>query len=638
MHKLLPYLFLLFSSLLPCLPAHALSLPDSLKKTKKDSTLVFWFNHNFEKSGNISLHPLDTVITGFQNYDPLFKKDHGYASLGNIGLASFDLTPYPFLNIHSGFDYGVHTFDPYLLKNDSVKYYRVLKTFSELEYVQGSKKEIFFHAKFSRNIYKTLNLGFEFRVMNSPGAYIRQRANHQNFVLTSQYFSKDYRYGVVANFLLNVIKNNENGGIKHDSLFEQNLEPNRELFEVNLNNAQNRIRENGFYMKHYFDLSRHPKNLKDTAYFSRKHFELGRITYAFEYNRQVFNYIDYEPKSGFYPDIFKDSTETYDSVTVNRIVNEISWSNPSFHADNTMRHLQLAAHFKQQYYEVREADRKNYFNQYIPSCEVSFIPYSTLNLTGYADYVFGDYNEGDHSVQASLSQILGGLKKNAGKLTVTAFYAFQKPGWFEEHYQGNNFRWDTAWRQQGILSLGGSYSYKNYFDAGFNLSRINHFVYFDSLAHPSQYGKEFAYLNIYLNEEINFWRFKLKSRLAYQTIQGANVIRVPAFLGTASLYFSQPLFKGAALFQPGLTFYYNTLYYGYSYMPAIHSFYLQDKRQIGNYLYMDVFINVKIQRARVFVMYSNFDSFFMGRKYYTTVGYPMQDASFRFGITWRFHD
>jgi hypothetical protein len=73
-------------------------------------------------------------------------------------------------------------------------------------------------------------------------------------------------------------------------------------------------------------------------------------------------------------------------------------------------------------------------------------------------------------------------------------------------------------------------------------------------------------------------------------------------------------------------------------MPATRSFYLQDKKQIGNYIYMDVFLNVKIQRARIFIMYSHFNASFMKQSYYMVPNYPQQDAAFKFGVDWRFFD
>ena len=116
------------------------------------------------------------------------------------------------------------------------------------------------------------------------------------------------------------------------------------------------------------------------------------------------------------------------------------------------------------------------------------------------------------------------------------------------------------------------------------------------------------------------------------------MIRVPAFAGILAVYFSQSLFKGVTTIQPGINLYYNTAYFSDAYMPATRMFHIQDQMKTGNYLYMDVFLNVKIQRVRLFVTYTHFNASFMGRTYYTVPHYPMQDAAFKFGINWRFHD
>ncbi len=608
---------------------------DSIKK-HRDSTEVSYFNSDFEKLGSLKLHPNDTAITGFENYNQLFKYNRFYATLGNIGQNSRSLTPFPFMR-ESGFDYGIHSFDRFLYQNDSVKYYKVYKTYTELTYVQGAKKEQNFHAIFSRNIYRSLNLGFDLRVMNSPGAYVRQRTNHINFVLTTQFFSKNKRYGVIANFTINRLRNYENGGIKYDSLFEKNLETNRQVIPVNLESAQNNIRETGFFMKHYFNLTRHPRNEKDTTLGNRKRIELGRLSYSFQYSRQIQNYIDKQPDSGFYPPPILDTVLTFDSLRVMNIINEVVWSNPSFNPKNKLRVLQLAAGIRQQYTEVLLHGIKNIFNQYIPHAEIDFNPFPSLRLLVRGDYVLGHYNEGDLSLRVKLSSILGSKDKNAGIISLTGTYIFQKPGWFYEHYRGNNYQWDTTWKKQGVISGGFNYLWK-FLEAGLNISRISNFVYLDSSGRPQQNQNEFGHMQVYLNTNLDLWKFTVKAQLAYQTVQGATILRLPAFIGNLALYYTQTLFKGAATLQPGLNFFYNTSYYADNYNPATRSFYLQDSREIGNYLYMDVFINLKIQRARFFFTYTHFNASFMGRTYYTTPAYPMQDGAFKFGVAWRFHD
>jgi len=617
-----------------------LSKKTKKQKAPKDSTVVSFFYNDFEKFGQLNTHAYDTALAGSQYYDPLLKKDRFNANLGNIGSIYRSLVPFSFLHA-SGWDYGIHTFDQYLFLNDSVRYYKIFKTFTEVSYYQGAKKENNLRAVFSRNLYRSLNLGFDFRVTNAPGAYLRQRTNDINFALTTQFFTKDKRYGFIANFIFNRLQNYENGGIVSDSLFEKNLEPDRQAIPVYLQSARNRMKETGFYTKHYFDLSRHARDEKDTTFRKSRHIDLGRLTYAFYFTRQVQNYLDGSPDTGYYKHTYLDSINTRDSITIDRITNEITWSNPSFKKDKTLRLLQIEAGIKQEYIHLSYRDsvyfHHRYFIQYIPKAAIYFHPFSSLLLEAHGDYVLGDYNGGDMSLRVNLISILGKQNKNAGIITLSGNYAYQQPGWYYNHYMGNNFIWDTSFHKQGLIAAGFDYKFR-FLNAGFNLSRITNYVYLDSTALPKQFKNQFGYIFVYFNTDADLWRFKIRAQLAYQTVQGTTVLRLPSFMGNLTVYYTQPLFKGAALLQPGLNFYYNTSYYADAYMPALRSYYLQDKKEIGNYVYMDVFINVKIQRARVFVIYTNWGSFFEGRNYYSTPKYPMQDAAFKFGVSWRFHD
>jgi hypothetical protein len=608
---------------------------DSISKNR-DSTKVTYFYSNFEKLGKLALIQNDTALDGFQNYDLLNKNDRFFATLGNIGQNYRSLLPFS-VSTKSGFDYGIHTFDEYLYKNDSIKYYKVFKTYTELSYVQGAKKEQNFRAVFSRNIYRSLNLGFNFHVASAPGAYTRQKTNHINFALTTQFFTKNKRYGVIANFTINRLRNYENGGLKSDSLFKNDIETNRLIIPVNLGYAETKIKETGFFMKHYFDITKHQQSIKDTTPDDSPNFDLGRLSYSFQYNRQIQIFTDTYADSTFFPPPILDSLTTYDSVSIKQVTNTLLWSNPSFKTGMQPRIFQIEAGIRQTYSVVDLHGTRNSFLQFIPTAGISLTPIESLKLTANGDYVFGDYNEGDFHLVAKLLSILGKQNRNGGIISITGALSSQQPGWFYSNYQGNYSKWDTTWRKTGIISAGFSYSYK-YFETGINVSRITNFIYLDSSCQPQQFTQQFGFLKIFFNTNLDLWRFKLNARLIYQSVQGTTVLRLPVFMGNVSLYFSQPLFHGAAVFQPGLNFFYNTSYYAENYNPAIRSFYLQDKTEIGNYLYMDVFINLKIQRARLFATYTHFNAGFMDRNYYMTPGYPMPDGAFKFGVSWRFHD
>ena len=88
--------------------------PDTAS-VSRDSTRVSYYTGNFESVGKLQLNPIDTGLAGFQNYDPIWKHDRFFATLGNIGQNYRSLVPFNDQGT-SGFDYGIHTFEQHLYR------------------------------------------------------------------------------------------------------------------------------------------------------------------------------------------------------------------------------------------------------------------------------------------------------------------------------------------------------------------------------------------------------------------------------------------------------------------------------------------------------------------------------------------
>jgi hypothetical protein len=612
------------------------SVTDSLS-VEQDSSNVYYFYSDFERAGNPRIFSSDTALENFQNYDPLYKNHRFFATLGNIGQNYRNLIPFNTIEKPLGLDYGIHSFDNYLLSSDSVRYYKIYRTFSELTYSQGAKKEQNFKVEFSRDIYRGLNLGFNFRVASAPGAYTRQKTNHINLIINGQFFTLNKRYGVIANFVFNRLKNYENGGLKSDSLFINNIEPNRIVIPVNLSAAENRVRESGFFMKHYFDLTRKSSPFSDSLSVEKNRADLGRLTYSFSFNRQIQNFLDIAADSAFFPPPLIDSVNTVDSITIRKFENIFTWSNPTHKRDLSPRIIQLEAGIRQSYSEISVHDVKNSFIQYIPFSTLTLTPLSSLQLTVHGEYTIGDYNEQDFLLNACLNSVLGKKNKNIGSVVIKATVRSEQPGWFYSNYKGNFYQWAHSWKKTNIIRTEFTYRLK-FLETGVSLNRITNYVYLDSTSKPAQLPDEFAYLQVFLKTRMELWKFRIHSHLIYHTIQKTNVLRLPAFMGNVSLYYYQPLFHGAAILEPGLNLFYNTSYYADNYNPSLRSFYLQNTKEVGNYITMDIFVGLKIQRARFFITYTHFNAGMMGYNYFSTPDYPLQDGAFKFGISWRFHD
>jgi len=600
-----------------------------------DSSKVYFFYNDFEKNGPDFLSFIDTLITGIQRYNPITRPNNYYSSLGNIGSASNSMVYAPF--IKSGFDYGLHSFDKFMFHNDSIHHYWVGKPYTELYYIMGPKKEQNLHIDHSQNVSSWFNVGLRFRYINSPGLYNNQQTDDKNFVFKMRFQTRNYRYMVLTNYIHNKLKMEENGGIVYDTVFEDNTETTRKNIATNLNTANNTIKENTYAIKQFFKLSnRHrfrlPVYNDSIDKPPQKKISLGNIALSTVYSRITHLYgQDLSDNNGFYMFTHDSINPTHDSTFISKLENEFSWTN----ADNAKQQL-LTFDFalKYIYAETTIDTIKQFYNQMIPKGEMAFTISDKLKLDFYADMVFGDTYVGNYNLSGKLS-----FYSKLGNLEYKITSALQDAGRYYAFYSSNNFSWDNDFRKQSYFINAFTYRYKK-LEAGFNLINIGSFVYFDTLGFPSQLeeGNGFSILNIHLRKLFILGNWSFDARIIYQKASRDEAIRVPEFIGDLSIYYTKDLFKQAAILQTGIDAIYNTSYYAYDYMPATRSFYIQNSKELGNYVYADIFLNLQIKRARLFVKYVNFGYLFKYYNYYTTPSYPMKDGGLRFGISWMFYD
>jgi len=609
---------------------------DTLQQ-KVDSSAVFYFYDNPDSAALSKLYYIDTILTGFQQYDPISKHGRFYAGLGNIGLAHHNMIYNPFIS--NEFDFGIHSFDRYLYKNKTVKYYKLFIPYTKLYFENGAKKEHFFRVTHSQNIARQFTIGLDFSFIHSPGYYERQKSDDKNLFITGQYYTKNKRYGIIANYIHNKLIVEENGGIQSDSAFENNIETDRQLLNVNLQNAQNKIKEAGLFFNQYFYLSKISKNnTTDTIPIKRK-LDLGRISHSFSWSRNQFLYEDKHPASLFYQkyDSIIDSTLTHDSTYVIKIKNQLTWSNLGFNDKLEDKIFYIYFSLNYQYIEIGGYAPTKCFNQLIPSGGFSVFILKSFRLNFNAGYTFGNYNNGGFKAHAQIDQFIGNKNKNLCLLKLKATYSNQIPSYFYQHYEANNFRWSSNLKKHKFIIAGVEYSYKT-LKLGANLYQLKNFVYFDTLAKPNQCEKSFNVISAFIYKDFKIGKFGIDNKFIYQNVSNSNILRLPELTANVTVHFTQSLFKNAATIQPGIEVYYFTDYYANAYMPALRSFYIQNEKKIGNCFYADVFLNFKIKRVLFFVKYQHFNAGFSGYNYYTVPHYPMQDAAFKFGISWRFYD
>lgn len=619
--------------LLLIIGSKAIAISQDSIVTVLDSSKIYYFNNHFDTQGPSFITTIDTLITSVEKYDPVTRPGNYYATLGNPGLANQSMVYKPYLK--SGFDYGIRSLDKYMFHNDSIKYYWVGRPYTKLFYIMGAKKEQHLHIDHSQNIASWFTFGLRFRYINSPGYYQNQESDDKNFVLKTRFQTRDYRYMVLGNYIHSKLQLEENGGIKYDSLFEQNIIDSREGMEVNLSTANNYIKENGFFVKQFFSIQKKHRFRRtiekdSTGKITSKRIYPGSISHSFHYLSNTHLYQqNQQDNNGFYRVTYDSVNPTYDSTHILKIENQVNWTN----ADNARDQL-LTFNFalKYNYIEWSVDSNKRIYNELIPSGSVAFTISNRLKVDFFADYVSGNSNGGDYNLIGQLF-----FFSKFGNLNYKVSSVLQEPGKFYNYYSSNNFLWDNDLRKQSFFINTIGYHYKK-LTASVNFINAGSLVYFDTLAHPAQVNGGTSIFNASLRKLFNAGNWSFDLRVIYQNASSSEAVRFPELIGDVSIYYTKDLFKEAAILQTGIDAFYNTNYYANAYMPATKSFYIQNSKEIGDYIYTNAFLNLQVKRARLFLKYYNLGFLLKDFSYYTVPSYPMKDGGFRFGVSWMFYD
>lgn len=606
-------------------------------KVEEDTTSVYYFLGSLDSLKAGRLHYVDTTITTFHQYDPLERDNGMYNTLSNVGLASQDRVFSP--PVHVGYLMKSEVFAPYMLYNNQVRYYKLMRPYTGLRYVMGPKKEQTLGVVFTRKMSELFTFGADLYLVNSPGSYQNSKSDDKYVYFTVRYHTKNNRFGILANYLHNKVKTGENGGIVSDSLFSQNLENDRQAIPVYLNTANNRVKTSGFYVEQFFNLMK-PGMRKDST---PRTLAGGSVFYSFLYQRNQLVYTDdMRTDSVFYrnfPAVF-DTLSTYDSAYQQLVRNRFMWSSLAYNADKLSQVFR--AYFGVSYDHILQTlpyDSARYFNnQLVPFGGIFLKLFQRSFLHASAEMVLGGYNRGDIKIEGSLLQYLGSVQKNVGQLYFKVVFENKTPAWYFTHYSSNRFIWDLSLQKERIFSFQGEYRI-HALAAGMIFRSLGNYTFFNDSVRPQQAGVPGSVTQVYVRGTIPLHNFGVNLRAVYQATSMGSVLHLPQFTGKANLYFKRWVFKGAAHLQTGFQLSYFTRYYADAYMPELRAFYLQNKIKIGDYLYLDAYATMKIKSFRFFLQGKNLLGFLDHQKhYYNAPGYPGRDGGFYLGIAWKLYN
>jgi hypothetical protein len=611
-----------------------------------DTAAIFYTQLNERWPGEKIIRLNDTILTGFNYYLPTESATSLYALTGNAGHAYrsmvFSMPEY------SGFKFTPFDFTEYKFTNRNVKYYQTTTPYTNVFYSTGPAKEQVFGFTHSQNITGGLTLGLDLDIVNSIGLYQRQKADDMSFAGTAQFVNRNENYVVLGNYRNNTIRWRENGGVRRISLFTNNTETDRKRIPINIRNADNYTRESGFQARQFYYFGKVRKNpvtdslRSDTIGPKKLHryYNPERsnfIRHTITYSRSAHRYTDNDPFSGFYREVLIDSTQTFDSLYYHELSNDISIEAGVGRARGSSKAILLRAGIEHISGIYKNDTIKRNFNRITPYAYLSANAFGLAKAEGMVWVTTGKPFNGDKGVSGLLTLPGYDNSENWGNLKASASLMLEQPFYLYQHHYSNHFIWDNAFGQQTTLSFKASYEHR-FFKAGFNVYNLTDYVYLDTVSRPVKEQGSVAVTQIWAFTDLKWRHFESQIYGIVQNSSKQGVINLPQFAGRASLYYSRALFKRALYLQSGFAVLFNTPFYEDAYMPALRAFHVQNTIETGGYPYVDVFVNFRVKRARMFLMMKNLNQGMMEADYIMIPGYPMPDRGLRFGVSWSFYD
>lgn len=213
-----------------------------------------------------------------------------------------------------------------------------------------------------------------------------------------------------------------------------------------------------------------------------------------------------------------------------------------------------------------------------------------------------------------------------------AFHNEQAP-FMTKKYLSNHFIWDNDFGKQRTVSFGGELGWaKTDTHLRASLSNLQNHIYFAADGMPQQHSGSVQILSLSLKQNFRFKALNWDNSVTYQTTSNDRVIPLPTLAVYSNLYF---IFKIATLHvQLGVDCDYYTKYYSPGYQPALAAFTNQRDMKVGNYPFCNAYINMKLSRARFYVLYSHMNKgLFGGNSYFSMPYYPLNPARFQMGIS-----
>ncbi len=629
---------------------------DSLRHRNKleDSITI-----SFRYLDSVRAYKLDSTIGDFTNRFPI---PATYIHLGNTGNAARSLLFSPVLS--SGFDPGFHSYDIYKWKLERVRFFNTTRPYSEINYLLGSRVEQIIEVMHTQNVKPGWNIAFQYRLINSPGFFQNQGANHNNYLFSSKFQSKNLRYNNYLVLLASKIQSWENGGIidtgkttiLDDPIYKDRFGINthiggRNPFPGNFFSSKistgSQYSEFTALLRQQYDLGKKDSIVTDSTvtplFFPRLRFE-----HTVQIDKGNFLFFDYKADSVYYKKYY-DTTlrKTTDTVILKDrwqvLSNDFSiYQFPD--AKNLQQFIKLGITLQNITGELASG-KKTFFNSLGHAEYRNRTKNQQWEIQANGKLFFTGFNAGDYEAHISLQRLLG---KKLGYLQLGFENVSRTPSFnFDNRSSFYFLKTVTNFKKENNTHL-----FAGYFLPSFKLRLTGHYYLLTNYSYIRNYyqlqqeSTLFNMLQIALQKTIKLGkRWNWHAEVYFQQVIGDAPVNVPPIYTRNRFAYEGNLgFKNLDIAM-GLEVKYRAPYKADNYSPVLGQFSYQDSVTIKNELPdISAYVHFRIRPFKAFIRAENLNTartlngagFGFTNNNLVAPDYPLPGLQIRVGIWWGF--
>lgn len=546
---------------------------------------------------------------------------------------------------------------PWMLTADKMKFYNSRVPMTLMSFNASGGRETAqerLRAIFSGNINRRAQIGANIDYLYSKGSYANQATKDLTWGFNGSYLGDRYEFQGFYNHY-NLL-NKENGGITNDLYITDPAELQGGVSSINAKSIPTRLTSahtryvggelllNNRYKVGYW----HEDQINDTTV-RRTYIPVSSFIWTLNYTFGKHLFINESPgeANDFFDHTYMTSNGTRDVTSWSSLKNTFGISMlEGFHKYAKFGIAAYVSHELERYKQT--PDTLDTFLEALPDGIHNILAKKTNNilrvggqitkqrgsvLTYQAGAEFGLIGSAAGDVNIN-GQLTTRIPLRFDTVAVTAFGEFDNrhAPYLMTEYLSNHFIWQQDLPKTRRYRAGGSIMIPRtgtHFTA--QVENITNLLYWNEACIPTASDKNVQVFSASLVQDLSLGILNWNNRITYQTSSRSEVLPLPALSIYSNLYL---LFNIATLkVQFGIDCDYYTKFYAPLYQPATMSFHVQRDTKVGNYPFMNLYANMKLDKARFYIMMSHINQGLTGKNYFSMPGYPLNPRRFQIGIS-----